>query len=127
MGDRPGIRSRNRLPDPGRDQASRGGWPMTNGRRVVITGIGAVTPIGHALEGFWSGLKAERSAVRTITRFDPSPFRTHVAAEINDFDPVDFLGARRAKRLDRCSALSLAAGKMALDDARIRLETEDKD
>ncbi len=100
---------------------------MSDTRRVVITGIGAVTPIGHTLEGLWSGLKAERSAVRTVTRFDPSPFRTHVAAEINDFDPADFLGTRRVKRLDRCSQFSLAAGKMALEDARIRLEAEDKD
>jgi 3-oxoacyl-[acyl-carrier-protein] synthase II len=96
-------------------------------RRVVITGIGAVTPIGHGLEGLWTGLKAQRSAVRTVTRFDPSPFRTHVAAQIDDFDPIDFLGARRAKRLDRCSQLTLAAGKMALEDAGIRLEAEDRD
>ena len=100
---------------------------MTEQRRVVISGIGAVTPIGHTLEGLWAGLRATRSAVRTVTRFDPSPFRTHVAAEINDFDPIEFLGARRAKRLDRCSQFSLAAGKMAIDDARIRLEEEDKD
>jgi 3-oxoacyl-[acyl-carrier-protein] synthase II len=100
---------------------------MTEQRRVVISGIGAVTPIGHTLEGLWAGLRATRSAVRTVTRFDPSPFRTHVAAEINDFDPIEFLGARRAKRLDRCSQFSLAAGKMAIDDGRIRLEEEDKD
>jgi 3-oxoacyl-[acyl-carrier-protein] synthase II len=100
---------------------------MSQGRRVVITGIGAVTPIGHGLDGLWAGLRAQRSAVRTITRFDPSPFRTHVAAQIDDFDPIDFLGTRRSKRLDRCSQLTLAAGKMALDDARIRLEAEDRD
>src|SRR5262245_35848990 len=100
---------------------------MTTERRVVITGIGAVTPIGHGLEGLWSGLKAGGSAVRTITRFDSSPFRTRVAAQIDDFDPIEYLGARRSKRLDRCSQLSLAAAKMALDDSGIQLETEDRD
>jgi 3-oxoacyl-[acyl-carrier-protein] synthase II len=100
---------------------------MSGERRVVITGIGAVTPIGHGLEGLWSGLKARRSAVRTVTRFDPTPFRTHVAAEINDFDPVDFLGARRAKRLDRCSQLTLAAARMALENGDLELESLDRD
>ena len=53
---------------------------MTNSRRVVITGIGAVTPIGTGVDGLWRGLEARRSVVRTVTRFDPSPFRSHIAA-----------------------------------------------
>lgn len=100
---------------------------MTEPRRVVITGIGAVTPIGVGLEGLWDGLRRQQSAVGPVTRFDPSPFRTHIAAEIHDFEPVDYLGARRSKRMDRCSQLALSAGKMALDDAQIRLEAEDRD
>ena len=74
-------------------------------RRVVITGVGAVTPIGTAVDGLWNGLVARRSAVRTLSRFDPAPFRSKIAAEIPDFRPQDFLEAKRAKRLDRFSQL----------------------
>src|SRR5207249_8091466 len=77
---------------------------MNNGRRrVLITGVGAVTPIGTAVDGLWAGLTARRSAVREITRFDPTPFRSRIAAEIPDFRPLDHLAAKRAKRLDRKS------------------------
>ena len=59
---------------------------MKNGqRRVVITGVGAVTPIGTGADGLWAGLAARTSAVREITRFDPAPFRSRIAAEIPDF------------------------------------------
>ena len=67
-------------------------------RRVVITGIGAVTPIGLTRGGLWAGLREQRSAVRSLTRFDPSIFRSHNAAEVNDFVPHDHMEARRAKR-----------------------------
>ncbi len=96
------------------------------GRRVVISGIGAVTPIGVGVEGFWQGLRAERSAVRVVNRFDPTPFKSHLAAQVDDFDPVEYLGARRSKRMDRCSQLALTAAKMALEDSAIRLEAEDR-
>ncbi len=100
---------------------------MTTLRRVAITGIGAVTPIGSGVEGLWQGLKAERSVVRIIDRFDPSPFRSHVGAQVDDFDPVTFLGAKRTKRMDRCSQLALAAAKMAIEDAGIVLGQEDRE
>ena len=96
-------------------------------RRVVITGIGAITPIGLEREGLWQGLRAQRSAVGTLTRFDPSMFRSHNAAEVNDFAPGDFLEQRRAKRLDRFGHFSVVAAKMALSDAAIDLQREDKD
>jgi 3-oxoacyl-[acyl-carrier-protein] synthase II len=60
-------------------------------RRVAVTGIGAVTPIGIGRERLWDGLRAQRSAVRTVTRFDPSPWRSHNAAEVNDFDAAEYL------------------------------------
>lgn len=82
-------------------------------RRVAVTGIGAVTPIGHGVEGLWAGVLADRSAVRTIDRFDPAPFPSRIAAQIDDFDPADHLDARRARRLDRFSQLSVAAARMA--------------
>ncbi len=96
-------------------------------RRVVVSGIGALTPIGLTREGLWAGLRAGRSAVGNITRFDPSPFRSHIAAEINDFLPTDFLEQKRAKRLDRFGQFSVVAAKLALEDAVLRLETEDRD
>jgi 3-oxoacyl-[acyl-carrier-protein] synthase II len=96
-------------------------------RRVVITGIGAVTPIGLTREGLWNGLRRQRSAVRTITRFDPSIFRSHNAAEVDDFVPGDHMEAKRAKRLDRFGHFSVATARMALDDAAIDLAREDRE
>ena len=84
--------------------------------RVAITGIGAVTPIGSGAEGLWDGVRAGRSAVRTITRFDPSPFPSRMAAEV-DFDPLDHMDAKRARRLDRFSQFALVSARMALEDA----------
>ncbi len=100
---------------------------MTEARRVVITGIGAVTPIGTGVEGFWDGLRARRSAVGTVTRFDPEPFRTKIAAEVRDFRPQDFLEERRVKRLDRCSQFTLAAARLALADSELDLAREDRE
>lgn len=90
-------------------------------RSVVITGLGLVTPIGIGVEAVWQRLQGPHSAVRTITRFDPSPFRSHVAAAIDDFDPVAQLSARTARRTDRCSQLALAATDLALADAGLVL------
>jgi len=86
-------------------------------RRVVITGIGAVTPIGTGARGLWEGVRRERSAVGPITRFDPSPFNCHIAAEIPDFRPEEHLDPKRLKRLDRYSRLAVISGLLALDDA----------
>ena len=85
--------------------------------RVAVTGIGAVTPIGHGRAGLWEGVLANRSAVRAIDRFDPSPFPSRIAAQIDDFNPADHLDARRARRLDRFSQLAVVAARMATDDA----------
>ena len=100
---------------------------MSGARRVVVTGVGCVTPIGTGAEGLWDGLRARRSAVRAITRFDPSPFRSRIAAEIPDFHPLDFLEARRARRLDRYSQLAVVAALLALRDAALDLGREDRD
>ncbi|HSA57375.1 MAG TPA: beta-ketoacyl-ACP synthase II [Gemmatimonadaceae bacterium] len=96
-------------------------------RRVVVTGIGAVTPIGLGREGLWQGLRAERSAVGPLTRFDPSIFRSHNAAEVRDFVPTDHLEAKRAKRLDRFGHFSVVAAKMALADAGLDPAREDRE
>ncbi len=91
-------------------------------RRVVVTGLGLVTPIGIGHEAVWARLQTDRSAVAPITRFDPSPFRSQIAAEIRDFDPVAMLSARQARRTDRCSQLALAAARLALEDAALVLD-----
>lgn len=96
-------------------------------RRVVITGVGPVTPIGTGVEDFWTGLRDARSVVRRLTRFDPAPFRSHLAAEIDGFDPSAWMEPRRAKRLDRCSQFTLAAARLAIADAGLELSKEDPD
>src|SRR5690349_17475871 len=101
--------------------------PPAMRRRVVITGIGAITPIGITGRTLWDGVRAERSAVRSLTRFDPSIFRSHNAAEVNDFIPGDHLDAKRVKRLDRFGQFSVVAARQALEDARIDLAAEDRD
>jgi 3-oxoacyl-[acyl-carrier-protein] synthase II len=100
---------------------------QNSARRVVITGIGAVTPIGTGREGLWNGLKARRSAVGPVTRFDPSPFRSKIAAEVPDFRPNDFMEDKRLKRLDRFGQLSIASARLALQDAELDLTKEDRD
>jgi 3-oxoacyl-[acyl-carrier-protein] synthase II len=96
-------------------------------RRVVITGIGAITPIGTTQEELWCGLLRQRSAVRSITRFDPSIFRSHNAAEINDFVPADHLEHKQAKRLDRFAQFSVVGAQLALADADLDLARENKE
>src|SRR6478735_4737865 len=96
-------------------------------RRVVVSGIGAITPIGITGRNLWDGVRAERSAVRSLTRFDPSIFRSHNAAEINDFVPTDHLDAKRAKRLDRFAQFSVVEAQMALADADLDLSKENKE
>src|SRR5262245_25324501 len=90
-------------------------------RQVAVTGIGAITPIGNGVDGLWSGVVRGESAVRRITRFDPSPFSCHVAAE-TEFDPRLFMDEKKARRLDRFSQLSLACAVMALEDAGLSRE-----
>lgn len=97
------------------------------GRRVVITGIGAITPIGLGREGLWAGVRRGRSAVRRVTRFDPSPFPSQIAAEIDGFDPLDFMDAKKARRLDRFSQLAIATSRQALDGAGLVPSGEDAD
>jgi 3-oxoacyl-[acyl-carrier-protein] synthase II len=98
-----------------------------NPRRVVITGIGAITPIGLGVHGLWQGLLDRRSAVRCITRFDPSMFKSRIAGEVSDFSASDHIEERRAKRLDRFSQFSVAATRMALADAELAFAREDAD
>ena len=100
---------------------------MSDARRVVVTGIGAITPIGLGVEGLWQGLQRRMSAVRCITRFDPTVFKSRIAGEVPDFVPTDHIEERRARRLDRYSQFTIAATRMALADANLDLGRENPD
>jgi 3-oxoacyl-[acyl-carrier-protein] synthase II len=95
---------------------------MTRSRQVVITGIGAVTPIGSGTHGLWEGLRRGEPAGRSITRFDPAALRTKIAAEIDGFDPLEYMDTKKARRLDLFSQLSVAACRQALADAELASE-----
>lgn len=96
------------------------------GRRVAITGIGAVTPIGISRDAMWRGLREQKSAVRPVTRFDASIYRSQIAAEI-DFHPTDFIEERRVKRLDRYGQFTVSCARLAVEDSGLKLETEDRE
>jgi len=98
-----------------------------NTRRVVITGIGAITPIGLGVSGLWEGLQRKQSAIRCITRFDPSVFKSRIAGEVDGFYATDHIEERRARRLDRYSQFAIGATRMALADAELDLAREDPD
>ena len=92
---------------------------MPERREVWITGIGIITAVGTGVEDFRAGLRAARSGVRRIDRFDASPFRSQVAAQVDDFDPVAWMPPKTARQLDRFSQFGLVAGRLALDDAHL--------
>ncbi len=93
-------------------------------RRVVITGIGPITCVGHGRENFWKGILAEASGIKSITSFDPSAFRVRCAGEIRDWDPEEFFEPHRLKRLDRYAQFAVASAKLALDDAKFEYSRE---
>lgn len=86
-------------------------------RRVVVTGMGAVTPLGTSVEAFWDGLVSARSAIRTIERFSTEGMDVHIGGECLDFNVADYLEVRQAKRMDRFAQLAYAAGREAYDQA----------
>jgi 3-oxoacyl-[acyl-carrier-protein] synthase II len=91
-----------------------------NGRvRVAITGVGPITAVGTGVEGLWEGLRRERSPIRQITRFDASQWRSRIAAEIDEFEPTQYMDNKLARRLDRFTQFSIAASRMALADANL--------
>ncbi len=91
-----------------------------NRSRVWITGIGIITAAGTGLEAFRAGLRAGKSPVKRIDRFDPSPFRSQVAAQIDDFDPLAWMPPKTSRQLDRFSQFGLVAGQLALADGGLR-------
>jgi 3-oxoacyl-[acyl-carrier-protein] synthase II len=93
---------------------------MATRRRVVVTGVGVVTPVGTGREAFWAGVTSGRSVIGPITRFCTNGYRSTVAGEIRDFEPARYIeDAKRLKRLDRFSQLALAGARLALEDAAL--------
>ncbi len=99
---------------------------MSSAQRVVVTGIGAITPAGCRSGGLWSGVCGGQTAVGPITRFDPSPFRSRLAAEVRDFDPLDYMEPRTARRLDRFAQFGVSAARQAIQDADLDLTSVDR-
>lgn len=96
-------------------------------RRVAITGIGVISPVGTGKEKFWEALKAGRSGVGPVTRFKADDFHTRIAGEVKDFDPAAFLEKKDLKRMDRFAQYAVAASKMAVADAGLELDKEDRE
>ncbi|MBX6394837.1 MAG: beta-ketoacyl-ACP synthase II [Alicyclobacillaceae bacterium] len=93
-------------------------------RRVVVTGMGVLTPIGNDIPTFWSNLLAGRSGIRKIDRFDVSEFPTQIAGMVDGFDPEAFMDKKEARRMDRFCQFAVAAAKMALEDAALTITEE---
>ncbi len=99
---------------------------MTPRRRVVITGMGVVSPLGCDLGMFWHLLSAGESGITPITHFDTSPFQSSLAGEVNDFDPTDFIHPQKARRMGRVSQFAVASALMAGRDALLDMDQEDR-
>lgn len=96
-------------------------------RRVVVTGIGAFTPIGKSAPDFWNGLVSGKNGVRTVEHFDTSNFATKFAAQIEDYEPTDYFDRKEARRLDKVAQYALIASDEALEDSKLDLDKINKD
>lgn len=94
-------------------------------RRAVVTGLGAVTPIGNNVDDFWTSVKAGKIGFDHITKFDTTDYKCHIAAELKDFNPQDFMDRKAAKRMEPFSQYAVAAAKQAIDDSGLDIEKED--
>ena len=96
-------------------------------RRVVITGMGAITPIGNNVNEFWNGVKEGKVGIDTITLLDTDLLEVKIAAEVKDFNPEEFIGKKESKRIDRFSQFALIAADEAIKDSKLDLDKVDKD
>ncbi len=101
-------------------------WPRPSGR-VVVTGLGAVTPLGTGVDVFWPRLVAGENAIDRISLIDPSAFTTQIAAEVRDFDPEQFLDKKEARRIDRFIAFAVGAATMALQDSQLPVSDDNRE
>ena len=98
---------------------------MGKNRRVVVTGMGAITPIGNSVEGFWSGIKEGKTGFGPITYFDTADYRCKLAAEVKDFDPTQYMDKKSARRMEQFCQFAVAAAGQAIADAGLIMEQED--
>ena len=98
---------------------------MDKNRRVVVTGMGAITPIGNSVEGFWSGIKEGKTGFGPITYFDTADYRCKLAAEVKDFDPAQYMDKKSARRMEQFCQFAVAAAGQAISDAGLDMEQED--
>jgi len=96
-------------------------------RRVVVTGIGAITPIGNTVDAFWDGLLNGRSGISNITHIDSTDFPVHIAGEVKDFDPNLYIERKEARHMDLYSHYAVSASIQAIDDSRINFDNCDRD
>ena len=96
-------------------------------RRCVITGLGAVTPLGNTVEEYWNGLKNGVCGIDYIKKFDTTDYKVKIAAEIKDFDPEQYMTKKDVKRNDLFAIYALAAGMQAFEDSKLDMEKEDAD
>lgn len=98
---------------------------MGKNRRVVITGMGAITPIGNSIEEFWNGIKEGKTGFGPITYFDTADYRCKLAAEVKDFDPTQYMDKKSARRMEQFCQFAIAAAGQAIADAGLIMEQED--
>ena len=98
---------------------------MGKNRRVVITGMGAITPIGNSVEEFWNGIKEGKTGFGSITYFDTADYRCKLAAEVKDFDPAQYMDKKSARRMEQFCQFAVAAAGQAISDAGLTMEQED--
>lgn len=98
---------------------------MGKNRRVVITGMGAITPIGNSVEKFWNGIKEGKTGFGPITYFDTADYRCKLAAEVKDFDPAQYMDKKSARRMEQFCQFAVAAAGQAIADAGLTMEQED--
>ncbi len=96
-------------------------------RRVVVTGLGAISPVGHTMASTWDSVVAGRSGAGPITLFDTAEFKVSIAAEVTGYEPTDHFEAKEARRLDRCSQFALVAAKEAMADAGLEFDPDSED
>jgi 3-oxoacyl-[acyl-carrier-protein] synthase II len=99
---------------------------MHNKRRVVVTGLGTVSPIGSTIDKFWNSLLEGKSGVEPLKAFDPTYFTAKIAAEVKDFDPSPYLNPKEVRRMDRFVQFAVVAAKMAVADAKLDLDKTDR-